>query len=227
MKSKLFNNYQLYTVLHPEDNTPAFSHAHSSAIRVMKPDKKCKRSTREYLDDGCIPDKTENSDVVADISIEDLLVQGLEAGLPCLQHLQGMMGAKRVGRACAKSTTLCKQPRSWDDIKRLVTSPETSDGFHSTVEASPTSTDALIAISKQVDSTKVAKRLFYELAALYHKHQPDLRRGQCIFNLMTHVHPTMASKYAGGPIDPFHDNSKIRVFVDTCYKEAKKKKGAK
>jgi hypothetical protein len=94
--SKLFNNYQLYTVLHPEDSSPAFSHAHSSAIRVMKPDKKCKRSTREYLNDGCIPDKTENSDVVADISIEDLLVQGLEAGLPCLAVLQKPVKAVKV-----------------------------------------------------------------------------------------------------------------------------------
>ena len=96
MKSKLFNNYQLYTVLHPEDNSPAFSHAHSSAIRVMKPDKKCKRSTREYLNDGCIPDKTENSDVVADISITDLLLQGVQAGLPCLAMLQKPVKAVKV-----------------------------------------------------------------------------------------------------------------------------------
>jgi hypothetical protein len=270
---KAFNNYQLYAVLHPEDCAPSFAAVTKTAIRVLKPEGKCGRATREDLENGVINDRTESTDVVAEIDLATLLTEGMEAGLPCLKglleivHPMPEVGQAVVVKGCQKGvgqgTVLDLdyqgsgwvqvqydegRSKCWFALREIKLLHKESSGAKTTKQADeilckgfrekilppisvssadPTSTEALINISRIVDSTKVAKRLFYELAALYQKHKPDLRRGQCVFNLMHHVHPVQACKYSGSDIDPFHDNSKIRVFVDTCYKEAKKKRGKK
>lgn len=91
---KQFNNYQLYTVLHPEDSSPAFAAVTQTAIRVLKPDGKCGRATMEDLNNGVINDRTESTDVVAEINLWDLLLQGMEAGLPCIKELQDLVFKK-------------------------------------------------------------------------------------------------------------------------------------
>lgn len=87
---KQFNNYQLYTVLHPEDSSPAFAAVTKTAIRVLKPEGKCGRATMEDLENGVINDRTESTDVVIDIDLETLLLEGVEAGLPCLKWIQNI-----------------------------------------------------------------------------------------------------------------------------------------
>lgn len=270
---KQFNNYQLYTVLHPEDSSPAFAAVTQTAIRVLKPLKKCTKETIDNMEDGIIPDMLEPTDVVAQVYLADLIEQGLAAGLPCLKglleivHPMPEVGQAVVVKGCQKGvgqgTVLDLdyqgsgwvqvqydegRSKCWFALREIKLLHKESSGAKTTKQAdeilckdfrekllppisvssaNPTSAEALINISRMVDSTKVDKRLFYELAALYQKHKPDLRRGQCVFNLMHHVNPVQACKYSGSDIDPFHDNSKIRVFVDTCYKEAKKKRGKK
>jgi hypothetical protein len=111
MKSKLFNNYQLYTVLHPEDNSPAFAPVTQSAIRVLKPLKKCTKATKQELDDGLIPDLLQPTDVVAQLYLETLIEQGLDAGLPCLQHLQSIVAPGPASKQKSKVVAPTKVPK--------------------------------------------------------------------------------------------------------------------
>lgn len=46
---------------------------------------------------------------------------------------------------------------------------------------------------------------------------PHWRRGQATFNVVNELRPDIANEFRGSDIDPFHDDSKIQKFLDTCF----------
>lgn len=45
------------------------------------------------------------------------------------------------------------------------------------------------------------------------------RYGQTVFNTMYTLHPYIAQKYCGTPIDPFHNDDVVDEFIEKCLSE--------
>lgn len=53
----------------------------------------------------------------------------------------------------------------------------------------------------------------HELAD-YMAHQPELRKGQVVFNLVAHYYPAITSEIAGTEVDCYYKDNKIDAFLD-------------
>lgn len=45
------------------------------------------------------------------------------------------------------------------------------------------------------------------------------RYGQTVFNTMYTLHPNVAQKYCGSPIDPFHNDDSVDEFIAKCFED--------
>lgn len=60
---------------------------------------------------------------------------------------------------------------------------------------------------------------FYEKLNKNIRLYPPYRYGQAVFNTMFELYPDVAQKYCGSKYDPFHDNTKINIFIEKCNEE--------
>lgn len=58
---------------------------------------------------------------------------------------------------------------------------------------------------------------FYTALSKYRDENPTQRRGQAVFNVMSHLHQHAANAFRGGINDPFHDDSKSDFFIELCF----------
>lgn len=49
------------------------------------------------------------------------------------------------------------------------------------------------------------------------KQNPNLRWGQCYFNVLMNNHPEIANEIAGTDNDPFYDDKKLKGFFATLF----------
>ncbi len=65
----------------------------------------------------------------------------------------------------------------------------------------------------------ITKEKFYRRLVDFHSDRPQFRYGQAAFNLMAHLAPEKAEEHRGGPLDPFHNDSRVDAFVSACLGE--------
>ena len=58
---------------------------------------------------------------------------------------------------------------------------------------------------------------FVELVETEHRLRPHWRKGQTYFNVLYEIYPDFANDIRGTELDPFHDDKKVKPFMDALW----------